>query len=89
MKKRIGIIILLIMVIFTKNVKASEKKAYINKENVAIPIEKYNNLIKMGFTSEMIENISQEDFNNYGDLEFIGNKSEEKYFREVTFYGYK
>ena len=85
MKKYLYKIVFATLILISATVvNASNEVYYINKENVIMTEEEYNNLKSLGFTERYIERMDQEEFLNNKDLKGSILGETQKYLRRTT-----
>ena len=85
MKKYLYNIVLATLILFsTTAVNASNEVYYINKRNIQMTEQEYNNLLGMGFSDKQIANMDQEVFLENKDLQGTVLATSEKYYKTTT-----
>jgi len=78
------LVIATLILISTTVVKASNEVYYINKNNINMTEQEYNNLLGLGFTEKQIENMDQEEYLANKDIAGTTLAAEEKYILYTT-----
>lgn len=85
MKKTLYIsLLILLMISFTKNVKADENIFYTNLYNIEMTETEYNNLLELGFTENEIYHMTNDIFMDNKDIEATLESETIEYYKVTT-----
>ena len=85
MKKYLySIVIATVLLMSTTTVKASNEVYYINRHNIEMTENEYNNLLGLGFTASQIDAMEQDEFIANKDIEGTVLSEATKYYKNTT-----
>lgn len=78
------ILLLFLMTFIVPVVSAQDcDDCIINSQGVTIPLSQYNAFLEIGFSEFELNNMPQETYDTYGEIDIVDGVTETKYFRET------